>query len=66
MWWESEWIKNSKKRTPGEIRTQKGIAELDGGEVATIHFPSANDLATFEVSVSPDSGYWKGATPAKD
>jgi ubiquitin-conjugating enzyme E2 M len=52
----------SKKRTPGEIRIQKDIAELDAGEVATIHFPNANDLTTFKVSVSPDSGYWKGAT----
>jgi ubiquitin-conjugating enzyme E2 M len=52
----------SKKRNPGEIRIQKDIAELDGGEIATIHFPNANDLTTFEVSVSPDSGYWKGAT----
>jgi ubiquitin-conjugating enzyme E2 M len=56
-------IKNpSKRRTPGEIRIQKDIAELDAGEVATIHFPNANDLTTFKVSVSPDSGYWKGAT----
>jgi ubiquitin-conjugating enzyme E2 M len=38
------------------------IAELDGGKVATIHFPNPNDLTTFDVSISPDSGYWKGAT----
>lgn len=38
------------------------IAELDGGKVAAISFPNANDLSTFDVTVSPDSGYWKGAT----
>mmetsp|Transcript_13594 Transcript_13594/g.38944 ORF Transcript_13594/g.38944 Transcript_13594/m.38944 type:complete len:213 (+) Transcript_13594:177-815(+) len=51
-----------KKRTPGEIRIQKDIAELDGGQVATITFPNANDLTTFHVAVTPDTGYWKGAT----
>jgi ubiquitin-conjugating enzyme E2 M len=38
------------------------IAELDGGKVAKISFPNANDLSMFDVTVSPDSGYWKGAT----
>ncbi|GMH79219.1 hypothetical protein TL16_g08072, partial [Triparma laevis f. inornata] len=47
-----------KKRTPGEIRIQKDIAELDGGSVATISFPNANSLTAFNVSVTPDSGYW--------
>lgn len=50
------------KRTPGEIRIQKDIAELDGGKVATISFPNPNDLTAFDVTISPDSGYWKGAT----
>jgi ubiquitin-conjugating enzyme E2 M len=51
-----------KKRSPGEIRIQKDIAELDGGKVATIKFQNANDLTAFDVTISPDSGYWKGAT----
>lgn len=38
------------------------IAELDGGKVATINFPNSNDLTCFDVSVSPDTGYWTGAT----
>lgn len=38
------------------------IGELDGGKVATIDFPNPNDLTAFNVSISPDSGYWKGAT----
>lgn len=38
------------------------IAELDGGTVATIHFPNKNDLTTFDVCISPDSGFWKNAS----
>ena len=38
------------------------IAELDGGKVATVSFPNPNDLTKFNVTISPDSGYWKGAT----
>jgi len=52
----------TKKRTPGEIRIQKDIAELDGGKVANIDFPNPNDLTVIEVSVTPDSGFWKNAT----
>lgn len=51
-----------KKRTPGEIRIQKDIAELDGGRVATIDFPNPNDLTSFKVFITPDTGYWNGAT----
>ncbi|KAJ8605698.1 hypothetical protein CTAYLR_010150 [Chrysophaeum taylorii] len=51
-----------KRKTPGEIRIQKDIAELDGGDVATINFPNANDLTKFNVVVTPDTGFWKGAT----
>lgn len=51
-----------KKRTPGEIRIQKDIADLDGGKVANIEFPNPNNLTAFEVSITPDSGYWKNAT----
>ena len=38
------------------------IGELDGGSVATYKFPNPNDLTLFDVSISPDTGYWKGAT----
>uniref|UniRef100_A0A7S2YP72 UBC core domain-containing protein n=2 Tax=Entomoneis paludosa TaxID=265537 RepID=A0A7S2YP72_9STRA len=54
--------KSGKKRSPGEIRIQKDIAELDGGKVANVEFPNANNLTSFNVSISPDSGYWQGAT----
>lgn len=82
--------KAGKKRTPGEIRIQKGIfvfqnpsafcsvptvpnfppstsfirtdiADLDGGAVAQVDFPNPNDLTNFNVTVSPDSGFWSGA-----
>eukprot|EP00598_Pedospumella_elongata_P002152 CAMPEP_0184968032 /NCGR_PEP_ID=MMETSP1098-20130426/1207_1 /TAXON_ID=89044 /ORGANISM="Spumella elongata, Strain CCAP 955/1" /LENGTH=220 /DNA_ID=CAMNT_0027489583 /DNA_START=77 /DNA_END=739 /DNA_ORIENTATION=- len=53
--------KAGKKRTPGEIRIQKDIAELDGGSVAQVDFPNPNDLTNFTVTVSPDSGFWSGA-----
>lgn len=53
---------SGKKRTPGEIRIQKDIEELDGGKVATVEFPNPNDLTIFHVYVTPDSGFWKGAT----
>lgn len=51
-----------KRKTPGEIRIQKDIAELDGGDVASIDFPNPNDLTKFNVVVTPDTGFWKGAT----
>ncbi|KAG7401066.1 NEDD8-conjugating enzyme Ubc12 [Phytophthora boehmeriae] len=51
-----------KKRTPGEIRIQKDIAELDGGKAATVSFPDVNDLTAFDVKVAVDTGLWKGAT----
>ena len=37
------------------------IAELDGGRVANIDFPNPNDLTVFEVTITPDSGFWKNA-----
>lgn len=49
------------KKTPGEIRIQKDIGELDGGKVAEVTFPKPNDLTSFNVSITPDTGYWKGA-----
>nr|BAO65811.1 ubiquitin conjugating enzyme 12 [Ciliophrys infusionum] len=54
--------KKKKKRTPGEIRIQKDIAELDGGTVARHEFPSNSDLTKFFVIITPDSGFWRGAT----
>jgi ubiquitin-conjugating enzyme E2 M len=54
-------VKKTKKTTPGEIRIQKDIAELDAGDVASVEFPNPKDLTSFNVYVKPDQGYWKGA-----
>ncbi|ETV94957.1 hypothetical protein H310_11600 [Aphanomyces invadans] len=50
-----------KKRTPGEIRIQKDIAELDGGSAAVVSFPDSNDLTNFHVRITVDTGLWTGA-----
>lgn len=36
------------------------IAELDGGSAAQVDFPNPNDLTSFNVIVTPDSGFWAG------
>lgn len=38
------------------------MAELDGGKVVEIEFPNPNDLTTFHVTITPDTGYWAHAT----
>uniref|UniRef100_M4C090 UBC core domain-containing protein n=1 Tax=Hyaloperonospora arabidopsidis (strain Emoy2) TaxID=559515 RepID=M4C090_HYAAE len=55
-------ISKEKRRTPGEIRIQKDIAELDGGKAATVTFPEVNDLTVFNVKIAVDTGLWKGAS----
>jgi ubiquitin-conjugating enzyme E2 M len=44
------------------VSSSTDIAELDGGKVAEIFFPDPNDLTTFQVSITPDTGYWARAT----
>ncbi len=39
------------RKTPGEIRIQKDVTELDGGEIASITFPNPNNLCQFKVSI---------------
>ena len=38
------------------------IAELDGGSAAVVSFPDPNDLTTFNVRVTVDTGLWLGAS----
>ena len=52
---------SARRRTPGEIRLQKDIGELDTGKAAEAVFPNPNDLTNFNVIVSPDKGCWAGA-----
>lgn len=47
------------KLSPGEIRVQKDISELDGGNCVSTHFPDPNNLMNFLVTVTPDEGYWR-------
>ncbi len=51
----------AKKLSPGELRIQKDLEELDGGKIATFIFPDPNVLTFFQVEVAPTAGYWKGA-----
>ena len=51
------------KKQPGEIRMQTELSELDlPVKQAKIRFPNKDDLLNFFVTISPDEGYWKGAT----
>jgi len=50
-----------KQKCAGEIRIQKDIGELEVCDVAEVRFPNPNKLTKFELYVTPDSGYWKGA-----
>ncbi len=43
------------RKTPGEIRIQKDVTELDGGEIASITFPNPKNLCQFKVSIRLDS-----------
>lgn len=52
--------KVARRLRPGELRVQKDVSELDGGDCARAEFPNPNDLMNFFVVVCPDSGYWKG------
>lgn len=56
----SRWI--DIHHSPHHVFLRTDIAELDGGKVAQIDFPNPNDLTNFTVTVSPDTGFWKGAT----
>jgi len=59
---QSAGSKPGKRRMPSEIRIQKEMNELDcGGTAATIEFPNPNILSTFNVYITPDSGFWAGA-----
>merc|ERR1719152_125454 len=52
----------AKKRQPGEIRIQKELDELELPQQCRIAFPDPNMLMRFHITITPDEGYWKGAT----
>ena len=56
--------KTGKKRTPGEIRIQKDISELDGGQVAQVSFPNPTEYDCISFT-DRAAGVYK-ATSVKD
>lgn len=50
----------NRRMRPGEIRVQRDVGELDGGECAVPNFPNPDDLMNFEVVITPNDGYWSG------
>eukprot|EP00927_Polykrikos_kofoidii_P071293 TRINITY_DN67583_c0_g1_i1.p1 TRINITY_DN67583_c0_g1~~TRINITY_DN67583_c0_g1_i1.p1 ORF type:complete len:187 (-),score=32.43 TRINITY_DN67583_c0_g1_i1:63-623(-) len=50
------------KRQPGEIRIQKELDELELPPQVRMDFPDKNNLMRFRMDISPDEGFWKGAT----
>ncbi|XP_078153766.1 NEDD8-conjugating enzyme Ubc12-like [Carex rostrata] len=52
-----------KKQSPGELRLQKDISELNLPNTTKITFPNGkDDLMSFEISIKPDEGYYLGGT----
>jgi hypothetical protein len=41
----------ARRLKPGEIRVQKDVSELDGGDCVETDFPNPNDLMRFNVTV---------------
>jgi len=51
-----------KKIAPGMIRVQVDLDELEVPKNAQLIIPDKKNLKTFKVAVTPDAGFWKGAT----
>ena len=50
----------SGKKHPGELRMQTELSELELPRQVKIVFADKSDLMNFQVSLSPDEGYWRG------
>ncbi|KDD72943.1 hypothetical protein H632_c2706p1 [Helicosporidium sp. ATCC 50920] len=49
------------KQSPGELRLQKDISELDLPKNSTIDFPDGKDkIMSFEIVLRPDEGLYRG------
>ncbi|KAL7752084.1 NEDD8-conjugating protein ubc12 [Sorochytrium milnesiophthora] len=44
------------------IRAQKDMSELDLPKTMSLHFPDPDNLLQFELSISPDEGFYRGGT----
>jgi len=51
-----------KKKAPGLLRVQVDLDELELPYNAKLQVPDKENLQEFNVAITPDSGYWKGAT----
>jgi len=51
-----------RKRSPGEIRMQKELAELELPPQVRIVVPEKDNIMSFQLKICPDECYWKGAT----
>lgn len=51
-----------RKRAPGEIRMQKEMEELELSPQVRIVFPEKDNIMNFQILITPDELYWKGAT----
>jgi len=59
---EGEAAGGARKRHPGEIRVQKELDELELPPQVRMEFLDKNNLMCFRMHISPDEGFWKGAT----
>jgi len=52
------------RQTPGELRIQKDVGEMDyeSSTVTSVNFPNPDDLMNFEVEIKPEEGYWANGT----
>ena len=51
-----------KKKSPGEIRVQKELMEIDIPSYTAVNFPDANDVMTMQLTVdlSKEQCHWRG------
>lgn len=49
-----------KKVTAAQLRVQKDLSELSLPSTMKTHFPSAEDIMNFELTVRPDEGFYQG------
>ncbi|KAF2482710.1 ubiquitin-conjugating enzyme/RWD-like protein [Neohortaea acidophila] len=49
-----------KKVTAAQLRVQKDLGELALGSTMKTHFPNADDILNFTLTLTPDEGLYKG------
>lgn len=51
---------NTVKKSAGQIRIQKDVAELDAPSYVDVAFPDPDNLMVMSLSISPEEGYYNG------